>query len=220
MNYVATTTYGKYKYPEHFTYPDGLENFFLNHEMTWKELFTKMNMEPKQVLEIGSLHGAGAVWLREHYVKEDGFLHCIDINESSHLKNNLAPYSNIKLHLGASSDVLIDMNREYKEPFLDLVFIDGSHIAKHVMEDAILSWRLLKFGGIMIFDDYGWGPTELVENQPKTGIEAFLGGYRANYEVIGQGWQVYVRKIKHDIPEGVLQSNYAENNPHFNKEKF
>jgi predicted O-methyltransferase YrrM len=220
MNFTATTTYGRYTYPEHFKYPEGLDIFFLNHEQFWKQIIQiHMNDTVKCALEVGTLHGAGAVWLREKYV-EDGEIHCIDINKSSYLENNIAPYSNIIFHQGASSDVLLDMNRKYVEPIFDLVFIDGSHIAKHVMEDAILSWRLLKFGGVMIFDDYEWGPSELIENQPKTGIDAFLAGYRGHYQMVGHGWQISVKKTKADIAPGVLQSNYAENNPHFNKEKY
>jgi hypothetical protein len=33
---------------------------------------------------------------------------------------------------------------------------DGSHRARDVLEDAVLSWPLLKVGGIMLFDDYLW----------------------------------------------------------------
>lgn len=36
----------------------------------------------------------------------------------------------------------------------DLIYIDGSHEAIDVMTDAVLCWRLLSPGGLMIFDDY------------------------------------------------------------------
>jgi predicted O-methyltransferase YrrM len=35
----------------------------------------------------------------------------------------------------------------------DLIYIDGSHFPADVLEDAVLSWRLLKPGGMLIFDD-------------------------------------------------------------------
>ena len=43
-----------------------------------------------------------------------------------------------------------------KLPFesYDLVYLDGSHMAADVLEDAVLSFPLLKPGGILIFDDY------------------------------------------------------------------
>jgi predicted O-methyltransferase YrrM len=157
----------------------------------------------------------------ENYLnREKDHLFCVDINESEYLKNNLQPYEQAELKLGLSSDVLVDMIQEYKHPIANLVYIDGSHIAKHVMEDAILSWKLLKVGGIMIFDDYGWGHTESVENQPKTGIDAFLMGYQKHYQLLGHGWQVFIKKIQHEMSDGVLSSNYADNNKFFNKQSY
>lgn len=220
--YTVTTTYGKFQYPPHFKYPEGSENYFLQHEMAWKQILPQIKTEKNRVvIEIGALHGGCSVWLMENYLKDEkDHLFCIDINESEYLKNNLQPYENVELKLGLSSDVLIDMIQEYKQPIADLVYIDGSHIAKHVIEDAILSWKLLKVGGIMIFDDYGWGHTESIENQPKTGIDAFLMGYQKHYKILGSGWQICIQKLHHEMTDGVLSSNYADNNPHFNKEKY
>jgi len=36
----------------------------------------------------------------------------------------------------------------------DIVYIDGSHVANDVLQDAVLVWQLVKVGGFMIFDDY------------------------------------------------------------------
>lgn len=40
----------------------------------------------------------------------------------------------------------------------DFIYVDGSHRSPDVIYDAILSFGLLKKGGIMIFDDYQGGP--------------------------------------------------------------
>ena len=40
--------------------------------------------------------------------------------------------------------------------FLKQVYVDGSHHARDVLQDAVLAWGLLRPGGYMIFDDYGW----------------------------------------------------------------
>ena len=220
--YTATTNYGKFQYPSHFKYPEGSENYFLQHHFVWKDIIKQIETdEPRCAIEIGALHGGCSVWLMENYLnREKDRLFCIDINESEYLKNNLQPYENADLKLGLSSDVLVDMIQEYKQPIANLIYIDGSHIAKHVMEDAILSWKLLKVGGIMVFDDYGWGSAESVEHQPKTGIDAFLHGYQKHYQPIGQGWQVFIKKIHHEMNAGVLSSNYADNNKFFNKQSY
>jgi predicted O-methyltransferase YrrM len=60
----------------------------------------------------------------------------------------------------------------------DFIYIDGSHKAADVLEDAVLSFRLLKVGGLLIFDDYAWnggGPTEF--DNPRRGIDAFYHAY-------------------------------------------
>jgi hypothetical protein len=51
------------------------------------------------------------------------------------------------------------------DDFFDVIRINrGNH--ECVLEDAVLSFRKLKKGGLMIIDDYGWG-----------GIDGFLYGY-------------------------------------------
>lgn len=62
------------------------------------------------------------------------------------------------------------------EPF-DLIYIDGSHRAADVLIDAVMSFQLLRIGGMMIFDDYIWtmepqGQEDLL-NMPKPAIDAF-----------------------------------------------
>ena len=52
---------------------------------------------------------------------------------------------------GSSSERLIEL-RTQNAPF-DLNYIDGSHTANDVLEDAVLSWPMLKEGGTLVFDD-------------------------------------------------------------------
>jgi predicted O-methyltransferase YrrM len=40
----------------------------------------------------------------------------------------------------------------------DFVYIDGDHTAPAVLSDAVLSFPLLKPGGLIAFDDYLWRP--------------------------------------------------------------
>lgn len=54
----------------------------------------------------------------------------------------------------------------------------------NVLEDAVLSFRLLRDRGIIIFDDYLWEPywipvkERLAENMPRPAIDAFVSIYR------------------------------------------
>lgn len=60
--------------------------------------------------------------------------------------------SKLKLLKGLSSEVLL--STELKLNSFDIIYIDGMHRAKNVLQDWALSWPLLKVGGIMVFDDY------------------------------------------------------------------
>ena len=94
--------------------------------------------------------------------------------------------------------MLLDLNQivknSTKEKY-DIVYIDASHKAKDVMVDTVLSWEMLKIGGIMMFDDYEWGfPTERY-NKPKTALDGFLAAYESKYEIIQKKYQLHIRKI-------------------------
>jgi predicted O-methyltransferase YrrM len=100
-----------------------------------------------------------------------------------------------------SYDALIKLSQD-KNEFFDFAFIDGCHFAKYVLEDAVLSFKLLKMGGILIFDDYGWGiHTQDDKIKPKCGIDCFLKAYEGHYNIIQSGWQIYLKKIKCEYPE-------------------
>jgi hypothetical protein len=58
----------------------------------------------------------------------------------------------------------------------------------------VLSWRLLKPQGIMIFDDYEWDTYRGTLNNPRAGIDAFLEVFVEQFSVITQGYQIAVRK--------------------------
>jgi predicted O-methyltransferase YrrM len=79
----------------------------------------------------------------------------------------------------------------------DIIYIDGSHDRPDVLEDAVLCWRLLKEGGIMIFDDYRYLGRRGSDNKvvsPKAAIDAFVQCFEEHCEVIHNGIQLIVRK--------------------------
>jgi hypothetical protein len=63
-----------------------------------------------------------------------------------------------------------------------------------------LSFRLLKVGGIMIFDDYGWGNHRGTLLHPKPGIDAFLDVYADQLVVLRKEYQVAIKKL--ESPQG------------------
>jgi hypothetical protein len=84
-----------------------------------------------------------------------------------------------------------------KDNYFDMIYIDGNHEPDFALEDAVLSFRKLKIGGYLIFDDYGFdGP-----NGTSKGIDGFLSGYHKRVEVLRKKWtswglaQVFLRKL-------------------------
>ncbi len=95
---------------------------------------------------------------------------------------------------------------ETKE-FLDFVYIDGNHMSKYVLEDAVNAFYCLKNNGYIIFDDYGGGLEQAQYLQVKVGADAFYHGYHKYLDIVYNGYQVIMRK-KEFINENDLKENY------------
>lgn len=70
--------------------------------------------------------------------------------------------------------------------FYDIIYIDGSHVNKDVLEDAIIAMRLLKEGGVLIFDDYA--RRDLSYSDPRFGIQTFFKFYGESFDVLHNGF--------------------------------
>ena len=96
----------------------------------------------------------------------------------------------VVIEVGQSQELL----RKQELYSFDFAYIDGSHKSADVLEDAILSFRLLKPGGVMIFDDYEWKTHAGTLNNPRQGIEAFLDVFADQYDLIDKWYQVAIAK--------------------------
>jgi predicted O-methyltransferase YrrM len=85
---------------------------------------------------------------------------------------------------------LIDEGEQF-----DLVYVDASHIAVDVLADAAFAWKLLRPGGVAIFDDYGLVPPgEDPLEHPQPAINAFFELVKSHAELLGADRQLMVRK--------------------------
>lgn len=80
----------------------------------------------------------------------------------------------------------------------DMVFIDGDHEAKAVLEDFVLAWQCLPVGGLIVFDDYPWTfqgiPGRAGQHGPALAVDACLEIYGSRLVVVHRGYQVIARK--------------------------
>ena len=145
----------------------------------WEAALSSFKGKPDiRYLEIGLYEGSSALWMLENILTHPtARMTGLDIFDGR-LKERY--FANISLS-GAADKVttIIDYSqvalRKLPLDSFDIVYIDGSHDENDVFEDAALSWRLLKEGGILIFDDYrGWGETRPDQvTVPKVAIDGF-----------------------------------------------
>jgi len=191
-------------------------------EDNWKILIPQVN--PKKVLEIGSYEGAATSFIINN-VNDCEEIFCIDTWEGGieHGKMDAKSISmkhvekrfdknieiaikeaksnvNIKKIKARSDDALINLLSEGKKNYFDFIYVDGSHQAPDVLLDAILSFRLLRVGGVIAFDDYLWSE-ELESGRdplrcPKPAIDAFTNLYLRKIDILSAPlYQMYVTKI-------------------------
>jgi len=147
-----------------------------------------------QVVEIGSFQGMSACWLLDNILTHPtAKITCIDLYFQQHFKGNIAQTGVAEKVIeleGYSQDLLVNLDSE----FYDIAYVDGCHKPTSALQDAILSWRLVKVGGLMIFDDYEFTFPDSPEQDTKIGINVFLEMFSSQLEVVHKGYQLIVKK--------------------------
>ena len=158
-----------------------------------------------QGLEIGSYEGRSTVWLMENILKHPhSDMTVIDTFMGSAEHADVPPDLRRKFdeNVSAFKDrirVLEGPSRTHLRslPFdrYEFIYIDGSHVAADVLSDAVLSWPLLRHGGILIFDDYRWGADLPELMKPGIAIRAFMSVFESQYAVVSDQYQMIISKL-------------------------
>jgi hypothetical protein len=180
------------------------------HFQTWAQVLSSMRSMRTNVLEIGSWEGRSALFFL-NYLRHSQIV-CVDTfaGGEEHRNDpkwatlipaieqrfdaNLAPFkSRMEKIKATSSNALANLGVARRR--FDLVYIDGSHQAKDVYADAVLTWSLLNRKGYLIFDDYEWLEAPDEYSRPKLGIDAFLWAMISQYAIIFRGYQLILQKL-------------------------
>jgi hypothetical protein len=172
--------------------------------------------ERKAFLEIGSFEGRSTVWTIENMMEDGGFIDCVDTWQGSeehgaedmgsvearfddNVETAMRKYAHddgarrwVSKLVGKSTDKLAILITQ--KDLYDFIYIDGSHVAKDVLTDACMAWKLLKPKGVMVFDDYMWGDPRDILHRPKPAIDAFCNLFAEEAEIVHVGYQLVVRK--------------------------
>jgi predicted O-methyltransferase YrrM len=195
------------------------EDWFSNHIPSWRRVLERL--KPGRVLEIGSYEGRSTCFVIETCSRFGALdLTCVDtwagsadlpswrmtgverrFDDNVHLAiaDASSPISFHK-YKEPSTLVLAHLIAEQSDPF-DFIYIDGSHTASDVLSDAVLAFRLLRVGGVMVFDDYLWSMETALEadplNMPKPAIDAFATIFMRKVRVLPDfpSAQCFIEKI-------------------------
>lgn len=182
------------------------------------------SIKPQKILEVGSYEGRSICYLIEKLGNEhDLEIHAIDtwlgggdhkhfptdhmpkVEERFNLNADRAIKSvskkvDLRIHKGFSDIELSKLLSTGFKNYFDFIYIDGSHQTEDVLLDAVLSFQLLKPGGVMAFDDYLW--SEITQDgflvgAPKIAIDAFINiNYLKLNIICAPNSQMYVSKKK------------------------
>lgn len=183
------------------------QDWFSYYIPLWEKLLAPLVGKPIRALEIGVFEGRSTVWLLDHILTHpEATLTWIDTfaggadhagldltGLEQRFRANTARFgAKVSGHVGRSQDLLRKLTGEQ----FDLIYIDGSHEAADVLADAVLTWPLLKPGGLLGFDDYGWRGFPEPERCPALGIDGFLATMRGRYDELHRGHQIWVRRTR------------------------
>jgi hypothetical protein len=205
---------------EHSSFRDHIKtlghstDWFSDNIPFWLYAFDLINVNEKsklKVLEVGSWEGLSAFYMLSKFPKCN--ITCVDtwMGADEHRNGNYE----IKLSLSKAeatfdatlnkfSDRLIKFKGTSFEYFnqnsfnncFDVIYLDGSHYCDDVLIDAINAFRMLKIGGILIFDDYIWKYYENIQDNPAFGINIFLKFKSGHYKILLVSYQIIIQKIK------------------------
>lgn len=172
------------------------------HVPVWTEMFRPLVGQPIRALEIGSYEGRSARWLLDNVMThESAVLICVDPFEDA--RREALFDANVKcdsVHKVRAKSLPLLCELHFKSggsPCFDFIYIDGSHEAPDVLTDAVLSFELLKIGGLLCFDDFEWDPAkDGTVHAPKLAIGAFLAINLERATVLHVGVQVWIRRLK------------------------
>jgi predicted O-methyltransferase YrrM len=148
------------------------ENWFDHNIPHWQQwLGGFRDRAGVRALEIGSFEGRSTLWLCQNILTgANARIDCVDLfapdpvygDYHARFRHNTAAFADrITEHAGYSFDSLRRIEGEF-----DFIYIDGWHSAFGALADGVMTWPLLKVGGVMIFDDYLWVPPKQAPRKP------------------------------------------------------
>ncbi len=187
------------------------ELWFDRQIVPWCVSFSRVfnREDPLHILEIGSWEGRSTLFFLTYFTQ--GHLTGVDTWAGStegyqydatpdwrdlevRFDRNVAPcIARVTKRRGLSLHVLPQLLDEQQK--FDVIYVDGSHFADDILTDGITAWRLLKQGGVLIFDDI-LSPFYLrARANPAWAISALLRYHAGEYDILSAAYnQIILQK--------------------------
>lgn len=189
-------------------------DWFSEKLWSWHDFMKPYADRPIDILEVGVFEGRSVVFCLEycskskivavdHFVIKKGWTSSqgitLEMDSEEAFDRNVARYGDRVRKLAAPSwSGLSDLIYERRQ--FDVIYIDAAHTTPDVLADSLLAWRMLRPGGLFIWDDFVLDVWEIGPNTVTDGISTFLKMYEGKYEWVHAGWQVAVRKTGDLLP--------------------
>jgi SAM-dependent methyltransferase len=187
-----------------------LPNWFEPNSQAWDFVLSQYDYKNKPIkaLQIGAFSGDCSEFLLQRILKHPlSVLFDVDTWEGSWEHDDLN-FNQVERHYDTRlfnyiEDVKLVKNKMTSDEFFknntmefDFIYIDGDHVRDQVARDAENAYKVLKSGGIMVFDDYTWGLHSAPESDiPFFAIGQFLTRHRElNFNILSIHHQVWIIK--------------------------
>jgi hypothetical protein len=172
---------------------------------SWTQHLSHFTGQPgTRALEIGTWEGrSSALFLRDFLTGRNSTLTTIDKDHGRFRSNQAildAVYPGKLLAVETDS---FEWMFSYAGPKFHFIYLDGPKDAGDLIDQAVLCWRLLEPGGVLIFDDYMWpgttdggfpSPPRHYSNPPRIGIDAWMQTHYLAFDLLHKGWQMIIKK--------------------------
>ena len=183
--------------------------FAMRNKIFWQALSSFKDKPDIHYLEIGVYEGRALLWVLEHIATHPtSSLTGIDLFSSGegtfkpkevyqnpndfkqryfHNIRSSGQEKRIHTHIGYSQDVLKTLQKNQ----YDIIYIDGCHTLACTREDAALSWKILKKGGILMIDDYSKEFPDVYQ-----AAQEFHAKHAVDMEILHTGWVLVIKKLR------------------------
>lgn len=185
------------------------ERWFDGNIVPWSVTFRPIfdRSAPVRILEIGSWEGRSSLFLLTYFTK--GRLTAVDTwsGGDEYEYNATADLQDLESRFDGNTAVGIDRLTKRKglslqvlpqlldeDQRFDVIYVDGSHFSDDVLMDAIVAWRLLNQGGVIIFDDVLSPFYTRARANTAWALKTFMKYHTGEFKLLSAGYQIILQK--------------------------